>query len=82
MNSEEHPEGLDGIYPCDIRFFRDRARAERRRIRHADTERGQRVHAEMAEHYEMVAALLEVKAGLVHHTIGSTLRRMFGRLLR
>lgn len=82
MSDGENLDGLDGIYPCDIRFFRDRAREERRRIRHADTERGQRIHAEMAEHYEMVAALLEVKAGLAPHTIGSTLRRMFGRLMR
>jgi len=82
MSTDEHLEGLDGVYPCDIRFFRDRAREERRRLRHADTERGQRIHAEMAEHYEMVATLLEVKAGLARHTIGSTLRQMFGRLLR
>ncbi|WP_447724284.1 hypothetical protein [Sphingomonas koreensis] len=82
MSNDENLDGLDGVYPCDIRFFRDRAREERRRIRHADTERGQRIHAEMAEHYEMVAALLEVKAGLVPDTIGSSLRRMFGRLRR
>lgn len=82
MNDEENLDGLDGIYPSDIRFFRDQAREERRRVRHADTERGQRVHAEMAEHYEMVAALLEVKAGLVPRTIGSSLRRMFGWLRR
>lgn len=82
MSEEEHTEGLDSIYPCDIRFFRDRAREERRCIRRADTERGKRLHAEMAEHYEMVATLLEEKAGLTPHTIGSSLRRVFERFLR
>jgi hypothetical protein len=81
MSEGDKIDTLDGVYPCDIRFFRERAREERRRIRGADTERGQQVHAEMAEHYDMVAELLEAKAGLVSHTLGASLRRMLGRLL-
>ena len=72
---------LDRAYPCDIRFFRERAREERRRIRHADSARARQVHAEMAEHYEMVAKLLETRDG--QHALGLTraLRRMLERLL-
>jgi len=81
MSADPKSDAVDAVYPCDIRFFRERAREERRQIRLADTERGQRVHAEMAEHYEMVAELLEVKAGLVRNTMGASIRRMFGRLM-
>ena len=81
MSENEDVGTLGRVYPCDIRFFRERARAERRHIRHADSERARRTHAEMAEHYEMVAELLEVKAGLAQHTFGSSLRRMLARLL-
>ncbi|HEY0622469.1 hypothetical protein [Sphingomonas sp.] len=82
MSEDDKMDSLDGIHPCDIRFFRERAREERRRIRYADTGRGQRIHAEMAEHYEMVADLLEAKAGLVAPSLGWSLRRMLERLLR
>ena len=56
------------------------AREEWRRVRHADTERARRTHAEMAEHYEMVARLLEAKAGIASGSLAGSLRRMLDRL--
>ena len=67
---------LDRAYPCDIRFFRERAREERRRIRHADCARARQVHAEMAEHYDMVAELLAAKAGTRPRSLAASLRHM------
>ena len=72
---------LDRAYPCDIRFFRERARAERRRGRDAESARARRVHAEMAEHYDMVAELLAAKAGAESRSLTAALRRMLRRLL-
>lgn len=71
---------VDRDYLCDIRLFRARAQEERRRIRHAATERARRIHGEMAEHYEMVADLLEAKAGQVPRSLADSLRRMLERL--
>ena len=76
MSEGDKIDTLDGVYPCDIRFFRERAREERRRIRGADTERGQQVHAEMAEHYDMVAELLAAKAGTRPRSLAASLRHM------
>lgn len=76
----EYPT-LDRAYPCDIRFFRERARDERRRIRHAESARARQVHAEMAEHYDMVADLLAAKAGAEPRSLAAALRRMLRRLL-
>ena len=83
MNEAEKVDHLtlDRAYPCDIRFFRERAREERRRVRHADTPRARRIHAEMAEHYDMVAELLAAKTGLESGRLTAALRRMLGRLL-
>lgn len=72
---------LDRAYPCDIRFFRERAREERRRLRHAASERARQVHAEMAEHYEMVAELLAAKAGTRPRSLAASLKRMLESLL-
>lgn len=82
--SEEERTGrltLDRTYPSDIRFFRERAREERRRVRHAGSARERQVHSEMAEHYDMVAELLAAKAGVEPRSLAAALRRMLGRLL-
>jgi len=72
---------LDRAYPCDIRFFRERAREERRRIRRAGSARARQVHAEMAEHYDMVAELLAAKAGTRPRSLTASLRRLLELLL-
>lgn len=84
MNGNEEIEcpALDRAYPSDIRFFRERAREERRRGRHADSARTRQVHAEMAEHYDMVAKLLAAKAGAEPRSLAAALRGMLARLLR
>lgn len=64
----------------DARFFRARARAERLYRRHAGTARARRIHAEMAEHYETVAALLDTKAGRSPRSLAAALRGMLSRL--
>lgn len=79
-------EGLDPltlgqVHPCDIRFFRERARNERRRVRQAGSERARQVHGEMAEHYDIVADLLEAKAGTTPRALAASLRRMLRRLV-
>lgn len=74
-------EQLDGVQPSDIRLFRERAREERRRGSRADSERARTVHGEMAEHYELVADLLEAKAAWGAGWPGATWRRMLRRLL-
>lgn len=83
MNEGEKTDhlALDHAYPCNIRFFRERARDERRRIRQADTLRARRIHAEMAEHYDMVADLLAAKTGMGPRPLTAALRRMLERLL-
>lgn len=77
MNEEK----LDGVQPSDIRLFRERAREERRRVGRADSDRARIVHSEMAEHYELVADLLETKAGLGLGWPAPALRRILRRLL-
>ena len=72
---------LDRAYPCDIRFFRERAREERRRLRRAASERARQVHAEMAEHYEMVAELLAAKGETKPRSLAAALKRMLELLL-
>ncbi len=64
----------------DARFFRARARAERLYRRHAGTARARRIHAEMAEHYDAVAALLDAKAGRTSRSLAAALRGMLSRL--
>jgi hypothetical protein len=80
MNESEETGGLDRVRPCDIRVFRERAREEWRHVRRAETERTRQNHAEMAEHYEMVARLLEAKAGIASGSFVGSLRRMLDRL--
>ncbi|WP_423602361.1 hypothetical protein [Sphingomonas sp. MS122] len=72
---------LDGVQRCDIRLFRERAREERRRGRRADSERARTVHGEMADHYEMVADLLEAKAGWRPRCPAAAWARLLHRLL-
>jgi len=81
MSGSEDSDPLGRVHLCDIRLLRERAREEWRQGRQADTERARRTHTEMAEHYEMVAELLEAKAGLARPTPGPSLRRMLTRLL-
>ena len=72
---------MDRVHRSDIRLFRERAREERRRVARADSERARAVHGEMADHYEMVADLLEAKAGWRFDWPAPALRRMLRRLL-
>lgn len=80
MSENDDIRALDRDYPYDIRLFRARAREERRRTRHAPSERARRIHHQMAEHYEMVADLLEAKAGLAPRSLTASLKRMLERL--
>ncbi|WP_343520986.1 hypothetical protein [Sphingomonas sp.] len=72
---------LDGVQRSDIRLFRERAREERRRGSQADSERARTVHGEMAEHYEMVADLLEARSSWDPGWPGAGWRRLLRRLL-
>ena len=80
MIGDDDIRAIDRHYRCDIRLFRARAREERQRIRHAVTERARRIHGEMADHYEMVADLMEAKADQVPRSLAASLRQMLERL--
>lgn len=69
------------VLRSDIRLFRERAREERRRVRRAESERARIVHGEMAEHYELVADLLEAKAGQGFSWPAPGLRRILRGML-
>ena len=71
---------FDNGLESDARFFRARAREERRHRRHASSARARRIHAEMAEHYDAVAGLLDAKAGSVPRSLAASLRAMLSRL--
>lgn len=72
---------MDRVQRSDIRLFRERAREERRRVRRADSERARIVHGEMAEHYEIVADLLEARAGWRSRCPAAAWLRLLRRLL-
>ena len=73
-------DGFDIDRHSDARLFRARAREERRRRRGAGSERARRIHAEMAEHYDSVATLLDAKPGRTSRSLASSLRAMLARL--
>ncbi|MEG3179736.1 hypothetical protein [Sphingomonas sp. LT1P40] len=75
-----NPAAYDAARESDARYFRARARDERRRVRHAASERARRIHDEMAEHYETVAALLDGNATDEPRSLAASLRAMLQRL--
>ncbi len=76
------PAALDSARENDVRYFRNRARVERRLVRQAATERTRRIHDEMAEHYEAVADLLDTDARHESRSLVSSFRTMLERLSR